>query len=85
MIVDDKISYQEIKDIITAELGSLLVDVFVFDQYQGENIDTGKRSLAVGLVLQHKNSTFEDKEVDKLMSKVLSSIKQNLDLEIRGH
>jgi len=85
MIVDDAISYQQISNIITDELGSLLVDVFVFDKYQGENIGSGKRSLAVGLVLQQKNSTFEDKDVDKLMSKVVSSIKENLDVEIRGH
>ena len=85
MIVDDTISYQQISNIITDELGSLLVDVFVFDKYQGENIGSGKRSLAVGLVLQQKNSTFEDKDVDKLMSKVVSSIKENLDVEIRGH
>lgn len=85
MIVDDTISYQQISNIITAELGSLLIDVFVFDKYQGENIGSGKRSLAVGLVLQQKNSTFEDKDVDKLMSKMVSSIKENLDVEIRGH
>ncbi|HHL31378.1 MAG TPA: phenylalanine--tRNA ligase subunit beta, partial [Oceanospirillales bacterium] len=85
MIVDDTISYAQIKELISAQLQKYLVDVFVFDKYQGENIGTGKRSLAVGIVLQQKNSTFEDKDVDKLMSKVVSSIKQNLDVEIRGH
>ncbi len=85
MIVDDNISYQQINDIISQELGELMVDCFVFDKYQGENIQSGKRSLAVGVILQQQNSTFEDKEVDKLLSKVVSSIKENLDVEIRGH
>lgn len=85
MIVDDSINYQQIKDIITHELGNQMVDCFVFDKYQGENIECGKRSLAVGVILQQQNSTFEDKEVDKLMSKMVSSIKEKLDVQIRGH
>lgn len=85
LVIDDEISYQQIKDIIVEEMGEYLVNIFVFDKYQGENIGTGKRSLAIGMVLQQDNSTFEDKEVDKLMSKMVLSIKQNLTVEIRGH
>jgi phenylalanyl-tRNA synthetase beta chain len=84
MVVSDKISYQQILDIITTETKDLLKDVFVFDEYQGDSIGEGKRSLAVGIVLQQINSTFEDKEVDKLMSKMVSSLKENLSVEIRG-
>jgi phenylalanyl-tRNA synthetase beta chain len=85
MIVDDKISYQQVKQIITNELGEMLIDLFVFDEYKDVSIGVDKRSLAIGMVLQQNNSTFEDKDVDKLMSKVVSSIKQNLTVEIRGH
>lgn len=85
LVVENNISYQQIKDIIVQELGEYLVNIFVFDRYEGENIGTGKRSLAIGMVLQQDNSTFEDKEVDKLMSKMVLSIKQNLTVEIRGH
>ena len=85
LIVSDTVSSQEITEIATKELGSLLVESIVFDEYQGENIGQGKRSLAVGFVLQQKNATFEDKDVDKLMSKVVSSIKENLNVEIRGY
>jgi len=64
---------------------SIFSDTIVFDEYKGENIDEGKRSLAVGLVLQQKNATFEDKDVDKLMSKVVSSMSEKLSIEIRGN
>ncbi|VAW40017.1 hypothetical protein MNBD_GAMMA01-557, partial [hydrothermal vent metagenome] len=43
------------------------------------------RSLAVGLVLQQQNATFADKEVDKLITKVVSSLTDNLTVEIRGY
>lgn len=85
MVVDNSISYQQIMQIITKELGGYLVNILVFDEYQGNSIGTNERSLAVGLVLQQNNSTFEDKEVDKLMAKVLNSIQVNLGVEIRGH
>ncbi len=84
MIANNDISYQEIKTLVVKETGDLLKNIFVFDEYQGENIRVGNRSLAIGIVLQQNNSTFEDKEVDKLMAKVVSSLKVNLGVEIRG-
>ena len=84
MIVDDKVSYQQIKNIAVEEASDLLKNIFVFDEYKGDSIGAGKRSLAIGIVLQQTNSTFEDKEVDKLMAKVVSSLKVNLGVEIRG-
>ncbi len=84
MIVDDKVSYQQIKNIAVQEASDLLKNIFVFDEYKGDSIGVGKRSLAIGIVLQQTNSTFEDKVVDKLMAKVVSSLKVNLGVEIRG-
>ena len=85
LVAGNDISYQQIKDIILDELGDELVKTFVFDEYKGENIDSTSRSLAIGLILQKENATFEDKEVDKLMAKMLSSISTKLNIEIRGN
>jgi len=85
MLVNDDISQQQISQLVSDILGDLLIETIVFDEYKGDNIDSGKRSLAMGLVLQQKNATFEDKDVDKLMSKVVSSISQDLNIEIRGN
>ena len=84
MITNNEISYHQIKEIIVKEASFLLKDIFVFDEYKGDSIGSGNRSLAIGVVLQQTNSTFEDKEVDKLMAKVVSSLKVNLGVEIRG-
>ncbi len=84
LLVDESVSYQQIKDIIVKNAGDLLQDVFVFDEYKDESLGLNKRSLAVGLVLQQNNSTLEDKEVDKLMEKMLNSLKEVLRIEIRG-
>ncbi len=84
LILDSQIQSDRITQLMEHELGDSLVETIIFDEYQGDNIETGKRSLAVGFVLQQQNATFEDKEVDKLMSKVVSSLKENLNVEIRG-
>ncbi len=84
LVVDNAIDYQQIKDVIVKECADYLKDVFVFDEYKDENLGQNKRSLAIGIVLQQNNSTFEDKEVDKLMEKMLNSLKQDFNVEIRG-
>ncbi len=84
LILDNAIGSDKITQLMAQELGDALVETIIFDEYQGDNIESGKRSLAVGFVLQQQNATFEDKEVDKLMSKVVSSLKENLNVEIRG-
>ena len=85
LIVNDGVLSQQICEIASSELGNSLVETLIFDEYQGENIGTGKRSLAIGLILQQQNATFEDKEVDKLITKMVSSLKENLNVEIRGY
>ncbi|MCF6318501.1 MAG: phenylalanine--tRNA ligase subunit beta [Proteobacteria bacterium] len=85
LIIDNNIKSDKITQLMAKELGESLVETIIFDEYQGDNIESGKRSLAVGFVLQQQNTTFEDKEVDKLMSKVVSSLKENLNVEIRGY
>ncbi len=85
LILDSTICSDKITQLLEKELGESLIETIIFDEYQGDNIESGKRSLAVGFVLQQQNTTFEDKEVDKLMSKVVSSLKENLNVEIRGY
>ena len=64
--------------------GQSLIDVVLFDIYRGENIETGYKSLAIGMIFQEKNRTLEDKEVDKMVSKAVSFLSTKLNAEIRG-
>jgi phenylalanyl-tRNA synthetase beta chain len=84
MLIDSSVSYQQLADIVIAETGEYLLDIIVFDEYKDDTNDNARRSLALGIVLQQKNATFEDKDVDKLLSKVVSSITSNLNAELRG-
>jgi phenylalanyl-tRNA synthetase beta chain len=50
----------------------------LFDVYQGEGIDLGKKSLAMGLTFQGSSSTLTDEEVEASMGVVLSRLKNEL-------
>jgi len=55
----------------------------LFDQYQGEHIDFGKKSLAFTLTLQRSSRTLTDSETDKLMKSVIRGIQADLDAKLR--
>jgi len=50
----------------------------LFDVYQGKGIDSGRKSIALGLTLQHYSRTLEDNEVDSLIQRVVDAIEQEL-------
>ena len=62
---------------------NLLKDVDLFDVYQGEKLPEGKKSYAVSFVLQDKNKTLEDRQIDKIMLKLQQSFENNLEAVLR--
>lgn len=68
---------QVIKSIKNAAIGTL-INLELFDVYQGEGIDLGKKSLAMGLTFQGSSSTLTDEEVVASMGVVLSRLKNEL-------
>lgn len=71
-----------LKDIRKAAAG-LLVNVDVFDLYEGEKMEAGKKSVAIRLWLQDKNATLQETQINEVTTKVLESLKKNFDLSVR--
>lgn len=69
-VVDQGIKASEIEKIIIQTVRKQLVSLRLFDQYQGENVEQGKKSLAYRLVFNDDTKTLESDEVDKLILKV---------------
>ncbi|NNE37065.1 MAG: phenylalanine--tRNA ligase subunit beta, partial [Gammaproteobacteria bacterium] len=74
VIVDENLpAIEVIKAVI--ETGSKLLDnLELFDVYQGEGIDLGKKSLALGLTFRGSSSTLTDEEADIVTNDVISSL-----------
>ncbi len=71
-------------DVIRSAGGRLLVEVGVFDQYQGEGLPEGVRSVAYRLRFQSPERTLTDREVERATDRILRKLKEELGVEARG-
>jgi phenylalanyl-tRNA synthetase beta chain len=83
LLLDEKVTFKEIYDLAFQSERNLLKDVDLFDVYQGEKLPEGKKSYAVSFVLQDKNKTLEDRQIDKIMQKLQQSFEKNLQAVLR--
>ena len=51
-----------------------IIDVRVFDVYEGENLEQDKKSIAITVTFQPKDKTYTDTELEALMNKVIVEV-----------
>ena len=59
-------------------------DVRIFDEYEGENLPEGKKSIAIAVTFQPKAATFTDKELENLMAKVEVEVVKKCSASLRS-
>jgi len=84
LLLQNDVTYHDVKNCITSSAGSLLEKVLVFDEYQGDNLKKGYKSLAIGLIFKNVSSTLKDEDVDPLIETVVSDLEQRLGAQLRG-
>ena len=83
LVIASKIPSSDVIKSLKDHAGDLLVKLELFDQYQGEHIDFGKKSLAFTLTLQHSSRTLTDTETENLMQGVIRGVQADLDAQLR--
>jgi len=83
LIVDEKVSNEQIMKAIRVTGGKLLKEIRLFDLYTGKNIPTGKKSLAYSLTYRAADRTLTDEEVMKIQERVTAGLEKKLGAEIR--
>ncbi len=83
LVIAAKMQSNEVIRCIKRHAGDLLVKLELFDQYQGEHIDFGKKSLGFTLTLQHSSRTLTDSETEDLMQNVIRGVQVDLDAQLR--
>ncbi|MDC0832302.1 phenylalanine--tRNA ligase subunit beta [Geitlerinema sp. CS-897] len=78
------VSVFDLEKVMSKAGGKLLESVELFDEYRGENVPEGQRSLAFRLVYRAGDRTLKDKEVDDAHQKVRNSIAKKFDVELRS-
>jgi len=74
IIVPEETRVQEVEDLIENTAGPLLWKTDMFDLYEGEGIEIGKRSMAFHLVFQSYERTLRDEEVTISVAKIIKAL-----------
>ena len=83
LVIDKTVSYDTVKAVATKFGGKLLKRIGVFDVYQGDKIDAGKKAYALSFHLQDQENTLTDKVIDKTMSKLIQAFEKEVGALIR--
>ena len=83
LVVDEGVSAAEVIDCIHFSASEYLTNIELFDVYVGEGIDSGRKSLALGLTLQDLSRTLKDNEVEQELEQILSILNKKLGATLR--
>ncbi len=83
IIVDEDVPAASIRACIEETAGETLQQLQLFDVYHGKGIDSGKKSVALGLTLQAFSRTLTDSEIDALIARVLQQLQNTFAATLR--
>jgi phenylalanyl-tRNA synthetase beta chain len=64
--------------------GECLTDLRIFDVYQGDAIESGKKSIALGLTWQHPSRTLNDDEVNEIIACCIKALEEKFEARLRA-
>lgn len=83
LLVDSNVSYAELRQIAFQTEKKLLKDVTLFDVYTGDKLEAGKKSYALGFVLQDETKTLDEKSIENTMNKLIDAFSKKAGATIR--
>jgi phenylalanyl-tRNA synthetase beta chain len=84
LVVDRNVKYELLESLAFQTEKNLLKNVNLFDVYEGDKIEAGKKSYALSFILQDENATLTDKEVDKVIQKLITTYQEKAGAIIRS-
>jgi len=81
-VLDGEVTHQRVTDIIKGF--PLVEQVAVFDVYSGNQVPSGKKSLAYSITFQSPDHTLTDKEVNMVQKKILDKLSSELGATLRA-
>lgn len=83
VIVDEPVRYEEVLRVIEGNRPEILKSIEVFDVYRGEQIGSGRKSIAFSLRYRSEHGTLTDEEVEAAHSAIKKALTTGLACEIR--
>ncbi len=83
IVIDESITYRELRRTIETMKGLPLDRMDVFDVYTGDNVGDSKKSVALRFWFKRRDKTFSSVEIDRFMEKLIDKVQDSFDAEIR--
>ncbi len=81
--VEEGVSLSALRERVVLAAPNLLKACLPFDVYRGPGIETGRKSIALGLIFQDISRTLTDEDIDGAVAAILAELRASLDAKIR--
>jgi phenylalanyl-tRNA synthetase beta chain len=85
LVIDRKISYQEVEKLVKSLHLSRLDAIRLFDVFENDKIGKDKKSFAISFTFSDKEKTLTDGEIEDMMNKIISLFESQLNAVIRSN
>jgi phenylalanyl-tRNA synthetase beta chain len=83
VVVDEDVAVETLVENVQAAAGGVLRSVRIFDLYRGPGIDSRRKSVGLGLILQDASRTLTDEDADRTVDSVMYRLEHELGATIR--
>ncbi len=83
LLVDKNIEFADLARAAFATEKKLLKNVYLFDVYEGKNLEEGKKSYALSFILQDAENTLKDTQIENIMNRLKATFEQKFNATLR--
>jgi phenylalanyl-tRNA synthetase beta chain len=83
LLLDEKVTFDSIAQIARKTAKKLMKDIQLFDVYEGDKLEKGKKSYAVAFYFQDPIETLKDSQIDGVMQNIRTALESQLGAELR--
>lgn len=83
LLVDKTVEFADLARAAFATEKKLLKNVYLFDVYEGKNLETGKKSYALSFILQDAENTLKDTQIENIMNRMKATFEEKFHATLR--
>jgi len=83
LLVDDSVSFSQLKEIAKKTEKNILREVDIFDVYKGAKLPAGKKSYALSFILRDDEKTLNESTIEKTMNRLVAMFEKEVGAQLR--
>ncbi len=83
LLVNKEVEFADLARAAFETERKLLKNVFLFDVYEGKNLEEGKKSYALSFILQNEEDTLKDKQIENIMERLKKTFETKFEAKLR--